>query len=132
MGGKPLAWIVDDDDEMNQAVRLMLELLGYDVETYLDARGAVPTLLSGAGPEVIVLDINMPEVSGLDMLEFVRRRSDLNNVAVVMLSTETADVKVDEAVELGADGFVFKPVTLDELEEAINKAVAARRSPFVS
>jgi DNA-binding NarL/FixJ family response regulator len=41
-----------------------------------------------------------------------------------MLSSETTDVQVDEAMELGADAFVFKPVTLDELENAIQKAIS--------
>ena len=64
----------------------------------------------------------MPEVSGLDMLEFVRRRQEWNDVPILMLSTEAADVTVDKALELGADGYVSKPVTIEELEKALNEA----------
>ncbi|OGO17837.1 MAG: hypothetical protein A2Z14_15965 [Chloroflexi bacterium RBG_16_48_8] len=60
------------------------------------------------------------------MLEFMRRRSDLQKIPVVMLSSETTDVQVDEALGLGADAFVFKPVTIDELEAAIRKAISLR------
>jgi DNA-binding NarL/FixJ family response regulator len=69
----------------------------------------------------------MPEISGIDMLEFMRRHKDLNEVAVVMLSSETTDIQVDEAMDYGADAFIFKPVTLEELEAAIQKAIALRR-----
>ena len=65
----------------------------------------------------------MPEVSGLDMLEFVRRRAEWNDMPILMLSTEAADVTVDKAMELGADGYVSKPVTIEELEKAINAAL---------
>jgi DNA-binding response OmpR family regulator len=120
------AWIVDDDDEMSQAVRLMLQLLDFDVEIYRDARAAARALLDGRGPEIIVLDINMPEVSGIDFLEFVRQRAGPTALPVVMLSSETADVQVDRALELGANAFVFKPVTIEELEAALHKALPGR------
>ncbi len=120
----PLAWIVDDDDEMRQAIKLILELIDFEVGLYRDARSASRDLITGNHPDVIILDIMMPEVSGIDMLEFMRRRSDLRKIPVVMLSSETTDVQVDEAMQLGADAFVFKPVTIDELEAAIYKAIS--------
>jgi two-component system chemotaxis response regulator CheY len=117
------AWIVDDDDEMSQAVQLMLRLLDYQVEIFREARAAARALLAGRKPEVIVLDINMPEVSGIDFLEFVRQRPELAGLPVVMLSSETADTQVDRALSLGANAFVFKPVTIEELEAALHKAL---------
>lgn len=122
----PLAWIVDDDDEMRHAIKLMLELLDFKVGFYRDARSASKDLVAGNHPDVIILDIMMPQVSGIDMLEFMRRRSDLQKIPVVMLSSETTDVQVDEAMQLGADAFIFKPVTIDELEAAIRKAISLR------
>jgi CheY-like chemotaxis protein len=121
----PLAWIVDDDEEMSHAVQLMLRMLDYEVETYKDARVAARKLASGVGPDLLILDINMPEVTGIDMLEYIRRPGGLPALPVVMLSSETTDIQVDEALAKGADAFVFKPVTIDELEGAINKARAA-------
>ena len=115
----PAVWIVDDDDEMSHAVKLMLQLLDSTVEIFRDARSAAKRLLAGDRPELIVLDINMPEVSGIDFLEFLRMRDDLKEIPVVMLSSETTDIQVDEAMRIGANAFVFKPVTLEELEEAI-------------
>ncbi|MEW6566887.1 MAG: response regulator [Chloroflexota bacterium] len=125
----PQAWIVDDDDEMIRAVRLMLQMLDFSVEAYRDARSASRRLLAGARPDVIVLDINMPEVSGIDMLEFLRTRRELSQLPVVMLSSETTDIQVDQAMALGANAFVFKPVTIDELEAALNKALQRPAKP---
>ena len=117
------AWIIDDDDEMSHAVRLMLELLDFEVRTYREARRAAQVLLSGDRPDLIVLDINMPEVTGMDFLEFVNMRPELKGQPIIMLSTEASDVRVDEAMKLGASGFVSKPVTIDELETVIAKVL---------
>jgi DNA-binding response OmpR family regulator len=124
----PSVWIVDDDDEMSHAVKLMLELLEFQVQTFRDARTASRQLLAGHHPDVLLLDINMPEVTGIDMLEFVRRRRELAVMPVVMLSSETTDVQVDEAMSLGANGYVFKPVTIDELETVLDKVLPGRKA----
>jgi DNA-binding response OmpR family regulator len=116
-------WIVDDDDEMSHAVKLMLELLQFQVQTFRDARTASKQLLAGQRPDVLLLDINMPEVTGIDMLEFIRLRRELKTLPVVMLSSETTDVQVDEAMSLGANGYVFKPVTIDELEAVLKNVL---------
>jgi DNA-binding response OmpR family regulator len=121
----PLAWIVDDDEEMSEAIQLMLQLIGLKAQKFSDARAAARRLLDGERPKVIILDIMMPGVSGIDMLEFLRKRKEFRSIPVVMLSSETTDVQVEEALQLGADAFVFKPVTMEELEAALRKAIAA-------
>ena len=117
------AWIIDDDDEMSHAVRLMLELLNFDVKTWRDARLAAQALLAGQRPDLIMLDINMPEVTGMDFLEFIGMRKELQGLRIIMLSTEASDVRVDQAMKLGASGFVSKPVTIEELESVIAKVL---------
>jgi CheY-like chemotaxis protein len=118
-------WIVDDDEEMINAVQLMLKLLDCETRHFFSARPAAQTLLAGERPDLFILDINMPGVSGIDFLEFLRRRKDLKNIPVVMLSSEAADVLIDHAMALGADAYVTKPVALEELEEAMKKAFRA-------
>jgi DNA-binding response OmpR family regulator len=115
-------WIVDDDEEMSRAVGLMLNLLNCDTTSFITVRSAVQTLLTGKMPDLIILDIHLPEVSGLDMLEFLRRRPEWKNLPVVILSSETADTIVDKALELGADSYVKKPVTIEEIEKAMATA----------
>jgi len=118
-------WIVDDDEEMSQAVGLMLQLMQLKVYSYRSAREAARKMLAGGRPDLMVLDINMPQVSGIDLLEFIRSRPEFKHIPIVMLSSETTDVQVEEAIRLGADAFVFKPVTMDELKAALKKAAAA-------
>lgn len=122
---KRLAWIIDDDDEMRHAVQLMLQMLDFNVQSFREARSAAQLLLQGKRPHLLVLDINMPEVTGMDMLEFLRMRRELKDLPVIMLSTEASDVRVDEAMRLGASGYVSKPVTIEELEAVIGRILGA-------
>ncbi|MBK8420633.1 response regulator [Candidatus Villigracilis saccharophilus] len=117
-----LIWIVDDDEEMGRAISLMLKLLDCETRYFMNPRPAAQALLAGGRPDMMVLDINMPEVSGLDMLEFLRRRKEWKSLPVIMLSSEAADVTVDQAMRLGADGYVMKPVTIEELEKVMAQA----------
>ena len=120
-------WIVDDDEEMIYAVRMMLKLLECEVRHFFSARLAAQALFDGQRPDLFILDINMPGVSGIDFLEFLHRRKDFGMIPVVMLSTEAADLMVDHAMDLGADAYVTKPVALEELEGAMTKAFKAHR-----
>jgi two-component system, chemotaxis family, chemotaxis protein CheY len=117
-----LIWIVDDDQEMSNAMSMMLKLLDYQTICFLNARTVVQNLQNGKRPDMMVLDINMPEVTGLDLLEYLRRNPEWENMPVVMLSSEAADATVDEAIALGADSYVLKPATLEELKKAIDTA----------
>ena len=105
-------WIVDDSEEMGRAVGLMLKLLDCDVTIFLSARSAVQPLLAGRRPDLMIVDINMPEISGLDLVEFLRRRPEWKDMPIVILSSEAADTMVDKALYYGADAYVTKPVTL--------------------
>ena len=122
-------WVVDHDEEMNRAVGLMLKLLGCEVASFYNVRAAAQTLLIARSPDLIILDINIPEVSGLDMVEFLRRRPESKNIPIVMLSSEAADTVVDKALELGADSYIRKPVTLPELEKAMT--IAFDKHPLI-
>ncbi|HEX6034578.1 MAG TPA: response regulator [Anaerolineales bacterium] len=116
-------WIVDDDEEMTRAVGLMLKMLDCDVMSFHSARSAAKMLLTGRAPQMLILDINMPEVSGLDLLEFLRRRPEWKELPIIMLSSESADSTVDTALKLGADTYIMKPVTIQELERAMTTAL---------
>jgi DNA-binding response OmpR family regulator len=116
-------WIVDDDQEMTHAVGLMLRMLDCEVTSFRTARAAAQTLLTGKRPEVLILDVNMPEVSGLDLVEFLRRRPEWKALPIVVLSSEAAESTMDRALQLGADSYVTKPVTIDELEKAMAAAI---------
>jgi CheY-like chemotaxis protein len=113
------AWLVDDDEEMIAAISLMLKLLNYTVRSFLSAPAAAEVLLSGEIPDLILLDVNMPEVTGADFLEFVRRRPEFAQLPILMLSSEYADAQVNSLLNLGANAYLTKPVSIEELEKAL-------------
>jgi DNA-binding response OmpR family regulator len=121
-------WIVDDDEEMNRAIGLMLKMLHCEVLAFQGVRAAVQTLLTGKSPDLLLLDINMPEVSGLDLLEFLRRRKEWKNLPVIMLSSEAAESLIDKTIEMGADSYLMKPVTIEELEKTMANVIQKRVS----
>jgi diguanylate cyclase len=116
-------WIVDDDDDMNQAIGLMLKMLDCEVMAFRSARSTVQSLLTGKRPDLLILDINMPEVSGMDLLEFLRRRNEWKDLPIIMLSSDASDSTIEKAIRIGADTYVIKPVTIEELEKAIATAM---------
>lgn len=115
-------WVVDDDEEMSRAVGLMLQLLDCNVTVFNNVRSAAQTFISGKKPDLIIVDLNMPEVSGLDMIEFLRRRPEAKKLPIVMLSSEATDEIVDKALAVGADAYIMKPVTIEELEKSMATA----------
>jgi two-component system chemotaxis response regulator CheY len=116
-------WVVDDDEEMNRAIGLMLKVLDCEVISFHNARSAAQKLLTSKAPQLLILDINMPEMSGLDLLEFLRRRREWKELPIVMLSSESADSTMDKAFQLGADAYIMKPVTIEELEKAMETSI---------
>lgn len=120
------AWYVEDDGEMIQAIRLLLRLLDYETHSFFDCKRAAKALLAGEKPDILLSDINIPIVTGIDLLKYIRSRADLDALPVIMLSSEVTDTVINEAVGLGANAYLFKPVTIDELEDKIAQAVRSR------
>ena len=116
-------WIVDDDEDMSRAIGLMVKMLDCEVMAFHSARSTAQTLLTGKRPDLLILDINMPEVSGMDLLEFLRRRKEWKNLPIIMISSEASDSTVDKAMQMGADSYLVKPVTIEELEKAMATAL---------
>jgi CheY-like chemotaxis protein len=127
---KQSIWIVDDDEEMTAAIRLMLNLLNYEASSFLNARSVIQKLTSGTVPDLFLLDINMPEVSGLELLSYLRHREEWKHLPVIMLSNEATDVVKNRAMELGADGYLPKPVTVEEMEKVLNQTLQKPQKGF--
>lgn len=115
----PTAWIVDDDREMCEAIRLMLRLLDFESRIFLDARSTARALLAGERPDVLILDLNMPEVGGDDLLEFIRSRPQWKSIPIIMLTSEFAETERVRLMRMGANAYLTKPVALEELQAAL-------------
>ena len=116
-------WLVDDDSDMSRAIALMLSLLECKTHIFSNSKQAAKALLAGGCPDIMLLDVNMPEVSGLSLLEFIRKRPEWKGVPVWMLSAQSTDADVDKAMALGANGYLVKPVSFEELEKAVQQAI---------
>jgi two-component system, chemotaxis family, chemotaxis protein CheY len=78
------------------------------------------TMLQSNKVGLILSDINMPKMDGLQFLSAVKAREDIKEVPVLMVTTEGSQAKVMEAVQLGAAGYVRKPFTAEQIKEKLN------------
>jgi DNA-binding response OmpR family regulator len=80
-------------------------------------------LAAAALPDLLVVDMNMPEVNGMDVVKWIRGSKRFQTVPILMLSSETHPELVRAAVEAGANAYLFKPTTLEDLEAALKKVL---------
>ena len=119
--------VVDDDDDIRSLLRELLERAGYDVVDASDGRGGLQ-LLYEARPDLVILDVSMPELDGWQTLDRLR---DLSDVPVLMLTARTAELEKVRALKAGADDYVTKPFGRQELlarTEALLRRSTAGRS----
>lgn len=115
--------LVDDDAELMEIIRAYLEDQGLRVTEAASARQAL-ALARHAGPyDLVLLDIGLPDSSGLDVLEALR--NDGYAAPVVMATAESSALKVWRARQLGASAYLTKPFDFDKLMQVITRVVAA-------
>jgi DNA-binding response OmpR family regulator len=120
----PSVLVVDDDPDVRALVSTLLGRAGYLVTEAPDGRAALKALY-GQRPDLVVLDVNMPDLDGWATLERIR---DLSDVPVVMLSARGEELEKVRALRAGADDYVTKPFGRQELlarvESVLRRAVA--------
>ena len=112
-GEGPVVLIVDDDEGLREHVRIRLEAEGYTVREAGSAREGLE-VLDEATPDLVLLDVMMPEVDGWEMLRRVQERHGVGTIPVVMFSGKV-DTAAAEAASRGAHGFIGKPFDPQEL-----------------
>jgi DNA-binding response OmpR family regulator len=117
--------LTDDDRDLGDVLQFSLQRDGYSVVRALDGETAFRAFQS-QGPDLVILDLNLPGRSGMDVLREIRRQSD---VPVLILSVLHDEERVVSAIEIGADDYMSKPVRLHELRARI-KALLRRNRKF--
>jgi DNA-binding response OmpR family regulator len=117
--------IVDDEPNIVVSVEFLMRQEGHDVEMAADGESALE-LLASFDPDLVLLDVMMPKMSGFDVLQRIRTDSDLPNPAVIMLTARGRDVEVEKGRALGADAYVTKPFATQDLVTAVRDVLAAR------
>jgi excisionase family DNA binding protein len=118
----PLILLVDDDDRVREVVRVNLEFEGYTVREAGSADEGLAAI-EDARPDLILLDVMMPQVDGWEMLRRVQERHGVGSIPVVMFSGQLDAER--EAAERGAQGFVGKPFDLRALIEQTKQILPA-------
>ena len=113
------ALVVDDSRAIRMILRRMLSELGLDVTEAANGRDALTHFDSGLAPEIVLVDWNMPEMSGIEFVEAVRRPPYESTARLVMVTTETEVPQVVRALEAGADEYVMKPFTKEAIVEKL-------------
>jgi CheY-like chemotaxis protein len=117
----PTALIIDDNRQTADALHQMLDVLGVEARVSYGSSPALE-LLQTVTPRLILLDINMPGIDGLEVLYFLRREPRLTSVPVVVITSDDQPETKNRVMEGGAAAMLIKPATLDALEEALNSA----------
>ena len=108
--------VVDDEIEVCNALKEFLSIKGYRVFTAQNGKDALLTI-NEEKPHIVLLDIIMPGMSGIETLEEIKKVAP--GVGVVMITAVTDEVLGNKALKLGADDFITKPVDLDYLETVL-------------
>ena len=115
--------IVDDSATMILSVKSTLEMNGFSVETANDGVQALGKLKSGSKPDLIITDVNMPNMDGLELIRNVKLQPGFRFTPILTLTTESQTAKRDEARKLGATGWLVKPVSGPDLVKVIKQVL---------
>ena len=124
--------VIEDEDNIAIALDFLLGREGYTHERMASGGGAVARIRE-TRPDVVLLDIMLPEVSGYEICQQVREDPDLADVRILMMTARGSAVERRKGLAMGADGFISKPFDLKELraelKRILNGASAAGDTP---
>ncbi len=114
--------IVDDSATMRKIVMRTVKMSGLDFEKTEEAGNGVEALEKlGAGPvDIMLCDVNMPEMSGTELVKKVRELPTCENTKIIMVSTESSQELIDGVIADGANGFISKPFTPEKFQEELS------------
>jgi CheY-like chemotaxis protein len=114
------ALVVDDARLAAAAIAKTLNLLGYDTEVAYGPRPAIESLTLRL-PDVILLDINMPGIDGVEVCRYLRRDPRTAKIPIIAMSSEAQDETVARVRKAGANAFLPKPIDIDTLETTLKR-----------
>lgn len=125
---KPFALIVEDERDVAALFRHVIDLSGYRTEVALDGDSAVKRL-SNSQPDIVILDLNLPGVSGIEILEMIRKDKRLRHTKVIVI---TAHAHIAAGVPVEPDLILLKPISIEQLTAFINRFNRLEDSPRVT
>lgn len=115
------ALVIDDNRNTADALVAMLMMLGVDARSAYGSSQAM-TLLNTIVPDIVLLDVNMPGVDGIEILGFIRREPRLMSVPVIVITSDDQPETRQRALDGGALDLIVKPASIEQLEDGLKKA----------
>jgi len=124
MNKKYTVLIVDDDKFLLDIYKKKFERQGAIVDLAVGSMEALSKLREGAKPDILMLDVIMPEIDGIELLDIIRKEKLIPDTVVIMLTNESAQGRIEQAKKLGINGYIVKATTIptEVVEEAIKIA----------
>ncbi|MGQ0609885.1 MAG: response regulator transcription factor [Paracoccaceae bacterium] len=123
MDRKPRVLVVEDEDNIAFALDYLMTREGYDHDRVSSGADALPRIRS-THPDLVLLDVMLPEVSGYEICEGIRIDPTLSGVKVLMMTARGSAIERRKGLALGADGFISKPFELKDLRDEVRRLLA--------
>ena len=117
--------VIDDEPELCELIKLILEDSGFTVEVLQDPNKAIRTIKEGEKPDLILLDVVMPEITGWEVCEKIKKDKEICNIPVMFLTVNADSKYVEKGFALGAKSYMCKPFQPVELLKRIMKILTA-------
>jgi len=128
-GWQPTVLVVDDDTDLQKLVRTYLSLEGFHMRIALKASDIVIALRQQPPPDLILLDVQLPDANGFDLLVKMRQHPVLKHMPVIMFTAEATREAVLRGLQGGADGYITKPFEPDQLIAAAKAVLGIGAAP---
>ena len=115
------ALVIDDSRAMRALLARLLGELGFTVTEAANGREGLEHLQANGAPDIVLVDWNMPEMSGLEFVQKVRALREYDAVRLIMVTTETEMTRVVKALGAGLDAYVMKPFTKEAVVEQLER-----------
>jgi CheY-like chemotaxis protein len=117
--------IIEDEEDAAELFAEMMRVSGFRVVKTSSSAPAIAMMIAQK-PDIVLLDIMMPEISGLDVLRQMRRDPALVNIPVVVVSAQSLPTDIRHGMEAGASTYLTKPVGFFDLKEAVERALGSQ------
>ncbi len=123
MDRKPRILVVEDEDNIAVALDYLMTREGYDHDRVSSGADAMPRIRA-THPDLVLLDVMLPEVSGYEICEGIRMDPTLADVKILMMTARGSAIERRKGLALGADGFISKPFELKALREEVRRLLS--------
>lgn len=116
--------VVEDDENIAQVLGFMLERQGYSVTRLADGRAAAAHIAAADPPGLVLLDLMLPYIDGLELMRMIREQAGWSGVPVLMLTAKNTERDTVRALDAGANDYVIKPFQPNELLARVRRFLA--------